>query len=869
MRTHAIAPASALALAALLGLGTAGCGKHLNNIVIANQPPTVRLTWAPIDIHDKAFYVYQMKWMGYDVDGRVTHFEYVVDPPTATNADIWKGATITTKNEEIMKFEAVNPDTDFLADPRKKPESRGYHVFAIRAVDNRGAGSEPIRRAFNCFGVAPEVRIMSPLPSRLLSPIVTPAVHVAWQGKDWTDATGDTYEKPLKYKYKLYKKGDPGVDWEAWRQDPDSLRRKVAPHFAGWDSTGPDTAEVQFLNLTTKNEYMFVVVALSVISPLRPYGSGAYSPIFSLDSNMLRMYVTLAGEMGPIITIFNSFFSYTYRSGGTSQDPSKAIPIQVPAGDPKPHYHDGVLSPPDPPVTFNWTATPPIGSIMKRYRWVLDLQSLDDETLRSGQDDWYHWSPWSLNETSAKMGPFMGTEGDTGEVHNFYLEAEDVNGLRSLGWVQFRVFRPSFDKDLLIVNDTRFSVDQKFNKPPPARPDSLQPPFGAWPTRAELDTFLFAVGGVRWRMTPPGKLSPVGVFKGYRFDTLGTRSGRQDPTISLGLLGRYRHVIWMTDQKAVDWYTKPPGDLSEPMSTLYYMANTNRQNTLATWVNQGGQLWALGGGFGHATNASWNNLANDINQVRCYRFDGTLPDLRPGRFMFDLAHWRSEFRAFGPVFVRYARYDLPDPTVLYPRPPAYWKGGKFTNPNVDYTVLPTTLQFRSPTTDPLWPFRTPGDFYLGNRSYSQLGVNVEYISLENYILEEGPVPSNPELTAEVSELDSLYLVYGSAYPYQMLQSGKGEGVNVAMTYYHGGENAPLVFSGMAIWDFRRQDCVGLVDFVLGRLWGLQRNTLYTTAPSAVTPSLARRVAMPLPQTLRRPPGAVRQPAGTSTFQRWR
>jgi hypothetical protein len=101
----------------------------------------------------------------------------------------------------------------------------------------------------------------------------------------------------------------------------------------------------------------------------------------------------------------------------------------------------------------------------------------------------------------------------------------------------------------------------------------------------------------------------------------------------------------------------------------------------------------------------------------------------------------------------------------------------------------------------------------------------------------------------------------------MNQSSAGQGVNTVMTYYHGRENAPLVFSGTSLWDFRRQDCVALVDFVLGRLWGLSKSTLY--APRAVAPSLARRGAVPTPQTLQRPPGSVRQPVGTSTFQRWR
>ena len=844
MRSHAIAPV--LALAALVGLGSAGCSKQLKNTVIANQIPVVRLTWAPLDTTSANFYVYKMNWVGYDPDGRVVRFEYVVDPPTAKGAVInW---TSTTKNEETIKFVAAEPESAFWK--KAKPRTRGFHVFAVRAVDNLGAVSEPVKRAFYARGVAPIVWIVAPVPSDLLSPRVTPAVRIRWSGKDFIDDNGVAFEKPLKYKYKLFKRNDPGVDWDVWFGDPDSLRRQVAPAFAGWDSTGPDTAEVQFTNLTTKSEYLFVVVAFG--------RSGAYSPIFDYFSNMLRMAVGLAGELGPKITLFNSFFSYTYASGGFSLDFSRAIQLQVPAGRP------GV----DPPLTFNWTAEPPEGSIMKRYRWVLDLQSLDDETPRSNQNDWYHWSPWG-GATSTSVGPFAGAGGDTGEVHNFYLEAEDINGLVSLGWVQFRVYRPTFDKDLLIVNDTRFMADQVSKDQVEGRTDSLRAPTGVWPTRAELDTFLFAVGGMRWKMTPPpqDRLSPTGIFSGYSFDTLGTRYGRIVPTVPLGLLGQYRHVVWMTDQKAVGWENAPNSRM-QPMTTLVYMSGRNRQNTLATWVGQGGKLWALGSGFGTATNSPWNNLANDDNQTRTYRFDGSLPDLTPGRFMFDLAHWRSEFRVLGPVSVQFSRYDQPDPTVRPPLPKSYWTGGKFTDPEVDYTLLPTTLQPRDPATDPIWPNRSLADFYVNNQDYSGNGVNLEFISREHYMLEQIPVPSatNPDSTVERSTLDSLYLAYGSYT--QMLQSGSGQGVNTVMTYYHGQENAPLVFSGMSIWDFRRQDCLGLVDFVLGRLWHLSKSTLYT-APRAVAPSLARRTAVPTPQTPRRLPGSVRQPVGTSTFQRWR
>jgi hypothetical protein len=853
MRIHSIVPA--LALAVLAGLGSVGCSKQLSHTVLPNQPPTVRLTWAPIDTQSEVFYIYKLNWVGYDPDGRVTGFEYAVDPPRGSGGVInWRDKkrppTSTLKNEETFRFESATPESAFQQSA--VPRSEGFHVFAIRAVDNGNpsAFSEPVERAFYSFGVAPTVQILEPAPQELLTPRVSPAVRITWTGKDFIDPNGYAFEKPLYYKYTIFKKGNPGVNWTDWLEEPDSLRRQVAPEFAGWDSIAPEVPEVQFTNLTTNSEYLFVVVAFG--------RSGAYSPIFSLRTNMLRVLVGLAGELGPKITLFNSFFQYTYQTGGFSLDFERAIQLQVPA---------------EVPITFNWTAEPPLGSIMRRYRWVLDLVALDDERPRTSQDDWYHWSPWS-QATAATVGPFVGAEGDTGEIHNFYLEAEDINGLVSLGWVQFRVYRPTFDRDLLVVNDTRFQSDEIAIIQPPGRSDSLRAPYGVWPSRAELDTFLFAVGGVPWKMKTGNPPSPQGLFRGYSFDTLGTRYGQVIPTAPLGLLGHYKHIVWMTDKAA--GYELASNSPTYPTPTLLYMSARDRQNTLSTWVSQGGQLWALGGGFGNATNKLWNNLSNDVNQIRTYRYDGLRPDLTPGRFMFDLAHWRTEFRVYGPVFVRFSRYDQPDPTVIgSPKPPTYWKGFPNWNPpdHPAYLTLPTTLQFRSPATDPLslWPDRRSNtEYYVGNRTYSSIGTDIEFLCVAQSMLEQIPAPTkeNPDLTVERSTLDSLYLVYGSGYPKQMNQSSAGEGVNAVMTYYHGLECAPLVFSGMSIWDFRRQDNQALVDFVLNGLWKLTKRPLYT-APRATAPSFVRRGVVPTPQTPQRPPGSVRQPVGASTFQRWR
>jgi hypothetical protein len=181
------------------------------------------------------------------------------------------------------------------------------------------------------------------------------------------------------------------------------------------------------------------------------------------------------------------------------------------------------------------------GSNIQWYRWALGMVDLTDETPRVNEaTDLSHWSARSLDITSATLPPVNPPPGRRlSEL--LYIEAQDTNGLRSLGIVDLVFQRPAFNEDLLFVNDTRLRPDFE------SSPGVLDPPTGSWPTAAELDTFLYARGGVPWRGYPVGTVSPPGVFNGYTYDTLGTRGLLEVP---LSLLGRYRHVVWYTDDIA-------------------------------------------------------------------------------------------------------------------------------------------------------------------------------------------------------------------------------------------------------------------------------------------------------------------------------
>ena len=120
-----------LALAALL---IPGCNRKLKLPLVANQRPEVQLTQAPVATTTPYFYSYELRWAGYDSDGRVDHFLYAVDPtPPPASDTAW---VTTTANRQTFLFKSNDPDSlGTVANPG------GYHTFVIKAVDDRGLAS--------------------------------------------------------------------------------------------------------------------------------------------------------------------------------------------------------------------------------------------------------------------------------------------------------------------------------------------------------------------------------------------------------------------------------------------------------------------------------------------------------------------------------------------------------------------------------------------------------------------------------------------------------------------------------------------------------------------------------------------------------
>jgi len=106
-------------------------------------------------------------------------------------------------------------------------------------------------------------------------------------------------------------------------------------------------------NLNPGSNYLFAVTGFDEGRRLRP--------VFSTSKNMLRVSIVSPGTVGPVLTMFNEVFNYTYPSGGYSNDASRHVKVELPANQ---------------PVTVNWYATAAPGADIAWYRWALNLVDL-------------------------------------------------------------------------------------------------------------------------------------------------------------------------------------------------------------------------------------------------------------------------------------------------------------------------------------------------------------------------------------------------------------------------------------------------------------------------------------------------------------
>jgi hypothetical protein len=767
---HSLVVAIATALSALL---SAGCERQITEVVAPNLRPVIELSVSP-QPQDSVYYAVLFRWFSFDEDGEISHFVYAVDPSPQGDTT-W---VRTEENEVTLLFQSSQPPDPLP--PGAAVVSTDYHVFVIKVVDDRGADSAPVYRAFTSFTTAPQSQIKTPKPHRLLPAATAPTLIVTWSGQD---PDGFTTKVPVEYGYKVVSQAKIRDELGLGYRDPYPVEiqeyfSSEEPGFGSWARVQPESAAVRIENLTPEQEHYFAVVAFDE--------AGAYEPRFLLGNNVLHFLPTTVLS-APAITIFNAFFSREFVPGFLLDE----------------KYVAGLTFVPDEELRLNWFAQPRVqGTTVRAYRWVLDPLDGDifDETPREYPEQTNRWSEWSLLETNVVLGPFAAEPGME-MFHRIYVEALDDVGQMSIAAVQIRIVAPTFERPLLVIDDFQGNPDRVVRNNPDD-PLSYRP-YGSFPTEAVLDTLLFAVGGVPYQYRPPGTRSDPGVFAGFDYDTLDYRHFPFD-AIPIDILSRYQIVVWyISVEDAARGDVNYFGNSKKP-SALRFITAPGRLNSIGVYLSQGGKVWLFGGGV-----------------VRAIGQGEVVAEPGMGTFLYEFLKFRSGLNVGGTSF--FGDDDLIGTTPYLPRfatpgrpwPLDDWRGGR--GPMDDPRVGPSAdqnlarwggLPYLSFTTEfPDWPLPLPKRLE-----------DLAYVSEPNHLLEDPDM--DPRTPAE-SRLDTLYLYRAKQYNLSA-SSTNPDGKPVSHSYW-GDEHGHYVWCDLPLWFFERQQLIELTDQVLGN-FGLVRSS---------------------------------------------
>src|SRR5262245_37377919 len=417
--------------------------------VITNEPPETLLTSGPPDSTTATPSRVQFYWTGSDRDGRVDHFDFImVDHPRSKDS-IGPGGSdpviITVPEPDDPRWTSTTAtDSFFVAsadtlrrDPRPGPGEttadvlrhpfERWHTFFIRAVDDAGAPDPtPDYRSFNAQTMAPTVHLLPPVLAGT-NLIVPPVVVFHWDGRDQLDE--NVFVEPVASRYviipsridishpvpytsypeSLYTLPQ-GFQWSPWM--PWDL-----PDGAGRKAVITDLEQAQG---TTHGYYIFAVQAMDE--------AGAITPVFDFQSSGLNnvALIRVLGTAGPLMVVReDELGTFTFVDG------SNPLRMQIAAGQ---------------SVAFRWSADAShYGGTITGYRYGWDILNPDNDE---------EWSPWSFSNTQAPPQTFAAG------THRFQVQVRDDTESRTEAVFELIVHVPTWNRDLLWVDDSDFQTDQ-------------------------------------------------------------------------------------------------------------------------------------------------------------------------------------------------------------------------------------------------------------------------------------------------------------------------------------------------------------------------------------------------------------------------
>jgi len=451
-----------------------GCGSEHENI-----PPTVALD-PKLENGDNVHSRLTVNWTGSDRDGRIDHYEYVLDPPPAfTEEEITNGGpgissvrmpgangspTVTRVSKVVngatMSFDWVHTNEtshQFLVSS-SEPDSNstvrfiGFHALYLRAIDNDGAASSPEHVAFNSATLAPVSRIVSPKvdPDDYILDVCS-QLKFSWKSMDREGAVSH-------YLYKLLPIDGNQLSTDVFFVDSTE-----------WVGTGETEFTAGFS--LPPSAYIFAVRAVDA--------SGAAEPYVEWNRNAVRMYVF---PFAPRVTI--SLSDHVICSS-----PPNPCLTEMPA---------------NVPFRLKWWTTSSGQCAIDGYSWGLDLVSTED-TDRG-------WSSWGQDFESPVLSLSPGS-------HTFSVRARNVAGYVGLVTVTLHALAFAPDREALYVDDSFDNLAPR---------DSEHDAF--W--HLMIDNYSAYSGIAR------------GEFEELSVHGEGDRGNLQPAVPTLSVLFRYKVLIW-------------------------------------------------------------------------------------------------------------------------------------------------------------------------------------------------------------------------------------------------------------------------------------------------------------------------------------
>jgi hypothetical protein len=475
--------------AVLAACSTDGTQGELNK----NQPPTVWLSAAPPEGSTGKYRV-QLFWGGWDPDGEIAGYEYIVTDnegtfnPADTVGVPWSPVS---GNDSTFTFSADQP-VDTLNTTNPIAEFTRSHTFFIRAIDREGLRStEPAYRSFTSRTLSPEITIRVPVKNALNPALVPPVSTFRWKGTDYVDDLLITQE-PDSVQWALVNTASPNVPGggtSKYLETMAYLRTEAAArewYPWVWYGAPQDSGKFWTTPPVDIGTYVFAVRAKDEAGAITPVLTEG--PTTCPTCGNLRRVKVAARTSGPTMSVSNDYL-------GVVRTTSCATPVVI------------LDSPAGVPLEFKITAdASSYGGAVAGYRYGWDVSDLNDP------------EQWEIDVT-----PFVGSIATVPArafffgTHTLTMEVVDNNGYCTRVFVKVNVVQFTLERNLLVVDDdvTDEGTTSGWNNG------------GTYPNDAEHDAFWLDM------------LSEVAGFD-PEIDMIDTKRG----DIALTKLAQYKSVIW-------------------------------------------------------------------------------------------------------------------------------------------------------------------------------------------------------------------------------------------------------------------------------------------------------------------------------------